>query len=425
METNPVQFFAVGIAALCGAAAIVLLMRRRPEWSMILWTATLFFTPVWLGSSVLGVFLNALTVMTVLAIFSGSARGLRWTMVDTVMGVLFMSLVLGYAAGNAVTGHIQEALLVWFTPYIWGRLVLSRVSAHWVATCIAVAAIGVSLLAIVEFVTGENIFLTLPGAGSSVWGEQRERAGFLRVEGAFGHSIALGGTLSMAASFVMSVLWPAWIRVSALLLIGVATSLTFSRLGIVGFVLTVLLAVLFLGAYLGRRLQLAAVAILGLALIVALPVMLQIFGEAGAEAEGSAGYRVDLIPLVNTMVPLGVSPAREVLATGEDYWGGFRSIDSAMILLGLRFGLIPLAIVLLLLIILIVSVLRRRATPASIALAAQVPAFAAVALITQYAAFVWFAAGLAVASYSLIATSGPQVFSEVRASEKKDVVRVA
>ena len=63
--------------------------------------------------------------------------------------------------------------------------------------------------------------------------------------------------------------------------------------------------------------------------------------------------------------------------------------------------MLPLAVVLLLLAILVGSVVIGRATPASVALVAQIPAFATVALITQYAAFVWFAAGLAVSAYAV------------------------
>jgi hypothetical protein len=161
--------------------------------------------------------------------------------------------------------------------------------------------------------------------------------------------------------------------------------------------------------------------ILGIGSAVALPILLEVFGAAGAEAEGSAGYRFDLVPLINSMVVLGVSPSREVLATGEDYWGGFRSIDSALILIGLRFGLLCLVIVVLLLAMLLVGVLRR-ASPASVALVAQIPAFATVALITQYAVFVWFTAGLAVASYTLSRGSAAGGRIEERVVSARDVV---
>lgn len=399
MGSNPIQLAAVGAAALCVGLGLFLLFRAQPKWAMALWATALFFTPVWLGANVPGMFLNALTAVTLLCIASGYTAALRWSWIDTMMIVLLAVLVLAQVFGGSVIGHVQQSLLTWFVPYVWGRLVLGRVSENWVAVCITVAAGVAAVLAIAEFFTGTNIFLSVPG-DPGVWGAQQIRGGQLRVEGAFGHSIALGGSLAMAAAFILTVRWRGWIRASILVVVGIATALTFSRLGLVGFALTVLLAIGLLGRYMAGRFRIAILVTGIVGTAVAIPALLSVFGEAGAEAEGSAGYRFDLVQLVNAMVVLGVSPSREVLATGEDYWGGFRSIDSALILIGLRFGLLCLVIVVVMLLALVISLLRR-ATPAGVALAAQIPAFATVALITQYAVFVWFAAGLAVASYSL------------------------
>jgi hypothetical protein len=63
--------------------------------------------------------------------------------------------------------------------------------------------------------------------------------------------------------------------------------------------------------------------------------------------------------------------------------------------------LIPLIIVITLLSIAVVLLVRGRATAPTIAIVAQIPALAAVALITQYAVFVCFMGGLAVACQML------------------------
>jgi hypothetical protein len=143
----------------------------------------------------------------------------------------------------------------------------------------------------------------------------------------------------------------------------------------------------------------SAVTIVGL--IIALPLITQVFDDAGEEAAGSAEYRGDLIPLIGKMVWLGISPSREVSANGIDYFGGYRSIDSALILTGLRHGLVPLIILVAALGICAWVVFTGRGSPAAVAVLSQVPALATVALITQYAQFLWFVAGLAVASYTL------------------------
>jgi hypothetical protein len=399
--SNPIQLVALAAAAMVAVLGLVLLIRRHPRWGMALWTLAFFFTPIWLGAGGMGIFVSGLTAMTVIAIISGIGPNLRWSIVDSVMVILLLVILLAYAIGGSITGHVQDSVVMWFLPYAWGRIVLARVSEEWVAACIATAAVVAALLGILEFVTSENLFLLVPGASSSIWGVLQVRGGLLRVEGAFGHSIALGGALAMSAAFVLAVRWRPWVRASALVVVGAATVLTFSRLGIIGFAVTLVLGVIFLGAYVGRGLRIAVLSILVVGAAAVVPTILDVFGEAGAEAEGSADYRVDLLGLTNSMAVLGISPAREVLPTGEDYWAGFRSIDSALILIGLRFGLLPLAVVLVLLAILLGSVIIGRATPASVALVAQIPAFATVALITQYAAFVWFAAGLAVSAYAL------------------------
>jgi hypothetical protein len=82
-------------------------------------------------------------------------------------------------------------------------------------------------------------------------------------------------------------------------------------------------------------------------------------------------------------------------STGQVYFGNFRSIDSQLILTGLSSGLIALAVVVVALGAGIVLVVTRRATPATIAVVAQIPALATVALITQYSVFLWVAVGLA------------------------------
>ena len=124
------------------------------------------------------------------------------------------------------------------------------------------------------------------------------------------------------------------------------------------------------------------------------------FLAAGDEAAGSADYRVDLIALVPDMTWFGVSPSFTVLSDGTLYYGDYRSIDSTILLMGLRFGLVPMLLFCLMLVVATVSVFVRP-SPAAVALVAQIPALTSVALITQYGVFLWFVGGLAVASYTL------------------------
>ncbi|WP_426625428.1 hypothetical protein ACPPVW_05030 [Leifsonia sp. McL0607] len=125
------------------------------------------------------------------------------------------------------------------------------------------------------------------------------------------------------------------------------------------------------------------------------PLVIAVFDEAGSEATDSANYRGDLTQLFGTMNPIGVASSAEKNSAGTLYFGNFRSIDSQLILTGLTNGVIVLAAVVAALVFGILLVLRGKATAATVALVAQIPAFATVALITQYSIFVWFVAGLA------------------------------
>lgn len=405
MGSNPVVLFAAMAVACAGGATLLFLFLRQPKAATIAWVAVLFLTPVWFGVQA-GIFITSLTAVTVIAIVASRGAGFRWSHVDTLVLVLLVTVLLAHLIGGAVWGHVQEVLTMWLLPYVWGRLILGAVSADWIAGAISAAAGVVAVLAVIEFLTAENPFFLFPGSGSSIWGTLQFRGGLPRAEGAFGHSIALGGALAISSPFILAARWPAWLRAVTLGVVALAVGMTFSRIGMVGLVLAVTLALVFLGRYLSAALRVGVVTLLGVAALIGFPLILQVFGEAGSEAEGSAEYRGNLLPLLDQMSPIGLSPSREVLATGEDYFGGFRSIDSALILTGLRFGWVPLLIIVVLLAIAVVPLFQRRASPASIALLAQIPAFATVALITQYAAFVWFIAGLAVASYSLDAGRG-------------------
>lgn len=401
MTGNPLMLVTAALIVANLGLAIWLLIRRDARWAMVLWTATLFFTPVYLSFGVAGVTLTILDVTTILVLVSclPGAR-LRWSVIDSLMVIVLICMFAGLLFG-AVRGHMQEVVLSWVLPYAWGRVVVARVGMDWIATCIGVAAVAASMLAIVEFATGVNIFVLIPGVAGAQWTQLQYRGGLLRAEGAFGHSISLGSSLAISAAFVLAARWKTLWKSLALAVVITGIVVTFSRIGLVGLSLVLGFSLLFLGHYIRRvqRLVVFGLALVGMA--VALPFITVVFDDAGQEASGSADYRGDLLSLLDDMALIGISPAREVSPRGIDYYGGYRSIDSALILTGLRHGMIPLLLFLVMLAICAWVVLSGRGNPAAVAVLSQVPALATVALITQYAQFIWFAAGLAVASYSL------------------------
>lgn len=401
MGGDPLRTLTLLLVAANVGLALWLLFRRDARWAMLAWAIALFFTPVYLTFSVQGIALTVLDVVTILALAASlPAERLRWSVVDTVVVAAFACLFAGLAFG-AVPGHVQYSVMSWLLPYAWGRVVVAAVGMDWVATCIGGAAVLAAALAIIEFITGVNLFVLIPGVQGAMWTGLQLRGGLLRAEGAFGHSISLGSSLAISTAFLLAAPWRLRWKVTAFTIVLIGTIMTFSRIGLIGVVIVVMLSTLLLGKYIRRSQRLVVGLITLVGAIIALPIITQVFDDAGDEAAGSAEYRADLVPLIREMNWLGISPARELAPTGIDYYAGYRSIDSALILTGLRHGMVPLLILLGALAICAWVVFTGRGSPAAVAVLSQVPAIATVALITQYAQFLWFAAGVAVASYTL------------------------
>lgn len=401
MAGNPLTTVAVLLIAANAGLALWLLYRRDSRWAVALWAAALFFTPVYVNFSIQSITLTVLDILTIASLAACAPQSkLRWTVIDTLVVGAFVSIFLGLLFGG-VPGHVQYSVLSWLLPYAWGRVAFAQVGMEWIAICISVGAVGASVLAIAEFLSGSNLYVTLPGVAGEMWTSLQYRGGLLRAEGAFGHSISLGSSLAVSSAFLLATPWRLWVKATAFAIVTTAVVMTFSRIGLVGLVLVVVFAALFLGRYIRPAHRIAVSCVTLIATAVAMPLISTVFDDAGEEAAGSAEYRADLLPLVRQMVYIGVTPAREVSADGIDYYGGFQSIDSALILTGLRHGLIPLALFVVMLAVCAAVVFSGRGNPAAVAVLSQLPALATVALITQYAQFLWFVAGVAVAACSV------------------------
>ena len=361
-----------------------------------------FLVPIWVGVQA-GVYWSALTARHHRRARRVVDHDLTFSYVD-VLVVGFVLLVLAaYLVGGSTWGHVLIVLFGWLVPYVWGRFVLVRVEAEWLYSCIAVAATAAAVLGIIEFATGFNPFvgIAMPNGAWRTWHELQPRGGFVRAEGAFGHSIAFASALAMSTVFVIVTRWPSWVRLACLAVIVTAVGMSFSRIGLITLAITLVLAVLLLGRWMTRAMRVGVVVLLVAASAVAVPLLGDVFTAAGEEAGGSAEYRSDLATLFGDMRALGITTSWTVLPSGETYYGSFQSIDSELVLTGLRFGIVPLVVLVVAIVACVLGLLRGRATPAAVAIAAQIPAFAAVALITQYGYLVWFLAGLAVTSYKL------------------------
>ena len=393
--------FAAVVAGLVFIAA-----HRSPRLAVVAAVAAIAFVPVWIG---IGLGFNGnlfLPVATLAAIACAVAvlpiRGFRFSLVDALL--IFLVVL---AASSLITSDTSLALSFLVTPfmyfvggYLFGRVASARVGVDFVYRVVAIVFSIVAVLAIIEFVTGFNPFIGLKVNNSlfSAWGTLQERGGQLRAEGAFGHSIALGASLALAIPLTLSTGFRFAIRIGMVALMSVATVFTFSRIGIISAFLGIALCALFLRDRLTPR-QRGVLLGGGLAVaLVMLPFVTTVFGEAGDEAANSADYRGDLVPLLLDANLVGFSDLVHHSPTGALSFGDFQSIDSQLVLTGLTNGLLALIAAGIALTVASVLVLRGRAQPATIAIVAQIPALATVALITQYSIMLWIVIGFAATS---------------------------
>lgn len=396
---SPLILAAIG---LCCAIVGWIVFRASPRLTFVMWALTMFFVPVWIGATA-GPFIAAITGVTLLAIAS-NLRRVPLAAADFVVGTFAVFVLVLFALRLVELTPMVTAVLEWFVPYVWGRIAAARLGTNRATSIIAGVAAFAAVLAIVEFITATNVFILLPALGPSfeTWGELQERGGFLRAEGAFGHSIALGAALAMAAPFAMAARWRLATRVAVLCALAAASVVTFSRIGLVGLVLGIALSILVLPG-LGRATRVVVAVAGAVGALVAVPFLSSVFLEAGEEASGSAMYRSGLFVLAGQVQPLGSAGGWQSLATNGAYLGYYAdSVDNAVLVAALSYGAIPTGLVLVGLVGLAVTLLQRgRANPATIAVVTQLPAVVSVALITQYGMFLWFLAGLAVAWRSM------------------------
>lgn len=393
-----------GVAAALGLLA-VLVARHRPLVGLVTYVALLAMVPAWLGMQVV-VFVTPATGVGVALVLAAWRRvDLRVHAVDLVMLGVVLAVVTAFAVGDIPLAPTYAVLVGWLVPYAVGRVVSLRLHPSVIATVVGAVLGVVALLGLLEHLTGTNLFVGLgagspfaEGSGYRIWSVIQERGGQARVEVAFGHSIALGATLGLAVPFLwVSRLRPV-LKGAALLAVGACSVFTYSRIGMISVGLALVLSLVLLGHAVTRRFRVTVSVALAVAAAVVVPTALEVFSSAGDEAEGSAQYRGDLTSLVPRMAWLGQSAAAAQDAAGTRSFGGFESIDSALILVGLTYGLLPLLLLLAAACAAVVGLLRRRREAPLVAVVALLPALTSVAFITQFTTFFWFVVGLAVAT---------------------------
>ena len=392
----------------------VVVMARAPRVALAGWLLAVCAVPVWAGVVVVinwephVVATLGLAVSLVLALAAGrGAESVRLTWADGLMAVFVAVSLVPALAGRADISEVFQLLVGWFVPFLAGRVIGHRVPVVQVYGAFAAAFTVVGVLTLVEFVTGWNPFVLIPGSNDlyGPWSPIQVRGGQARAEGAFGHSIALGASLALAAPLTLAAPFRTGVRLLMVAVQLAASVVTFSRIGLATAVLGVVLTVLAVRTGLPAQLRWAIAGALVVGAAASASLLTSVFAAAGSEATDSADYRVDLLALLPSVRLFGHADSLQRSPTGEQSFGSFQSVDNALLLVALDYGWVPVALVLVLLLTAVGAAVTRRATPPTLALVAQLPAFVSVALITQYATLAWFIAGLAV--YSQAAAQRP------------------
>lgn len=413
LPASAVDELAVLVVAGALGLAAVAVVRARPVLGLVGYLALLAFVPAWFGIQKVVFLTPASAVGLALVVAAWRRVDLRLHAFDLVMLGVVSLVVTSFLAGYVPLPSAYAVVLSWAAPYVVGRVASVQVAPRVVATCVAAVLGLVALAAVAEHLTGTNPFVGF-GAGTpfversgyALWSAIQVRGGQARAEAAFGHSIALGATLGMAVPFVwVSALRP-WVKAVALLVVPAAAVFTFSRIGMVSVGVALVLSLLFLGRHVSPRFRLGVLVLLAAGAAVVVPLALEVFSSAGEEASGSAEYRGDLLRLVPELAWVGESPAAARDAAGQRSFGGFESIDSAIVLVGLRYGLLPLLLLLAGALAGLLALLRGRREAALVAALATLPALTSVAFITQFTTFFWFVVGLAVAGPSEVPPAG-------------------
>jgi hypothetical protein len=390
------------------ACLVATLLVGRPRAALSCWWLVMLLVPFWLQVRIGPVPLppQSLAVFLVLPtiVFSRSGGNrLGWSLIDTGFVGFLLALLAAQRFGSTTLGVTGGTVIQGSLAYIVGRLLMPAAGTDFTLRLFAISLTGLAIWAILEFVTGVHIFAHLASsAGTQEWGGLSNRAGDTRSEASFGQPIALGATLALAVPFIYVSRYSLRTRLLMLAIVGTGVLTALSRGAVLAAILGLLLVLLFAGSMIDRRSRI----LLGStsALIVFMPVLLALgyaVRAGGKRVALSAEHRYLLYEYFPQDVrPLGLARNVIIQTNGHQIWRSFESIDSTFVALGIDFGWIPLLFVAALFLAVGFHIVKRRTSVFQIALFAQLPVLATVALITQYRSLVFFMVGAAAATWN-------------------------
>lgn len=394
-------FSPVLCAALIGPFLAFAIFTKRPRLGFTAWLVSVAAIPCWIGVNA-AFFVPASLIgagVALTCLFVGTTWRPNWA--DLAVVVLLVAawfgVEFGSSAGQSNATAFASMFTLWLPGYLVGRFVCEKASISFVKAAVGITMGTAALLAIIEKLLSWHPFAGQVAVNSlaAIWAPIQVRGGVERSEWAFGHSIALGGSLSLAIPFLLSSSLKTKTKtiLLALILAGVATTL--SRGAMLAAGVTLLLSLMTSRNLRGGHKALLFVAS-GILAGFVIADFSTVSDEAGSEVTDSSGYRISLFTrLISTLEPFGRSSSYMSGANGQVQYGNFTSIDNSFMAIGLGFGWIAMAVVAIPFVVMAWRFIQRSASFAEIALLGQLPVITTVAMITQYQVIVWMVAGLA------------------------------
>lgn len=386
--------------ALAGACLLFLAFWGHPRRALVVWLLSLTMVPPWISvhAIVLWSLPCLIGLLAIAATVFQSDLQARLTLSKfDVYFVFFYLVCVGVLAANKADAHAPVIIFVnWVIPYVTARVLVSATGNRFATDAIGLIFGIVGGLAILELVLDWHPFIQWDFGSAPVfelWRQIQYRMGAPRSEWAFGHSIALGGSLALSIPFVARSSFSAGPKTVLLFLIGGGVAATASRAAAVSAILVA--GICILNAQKLRHARALSIVLSGVGVLLAVNFMLPLMdtwlvGTARGDRL-SALYRGELY--TNFLGRLEWFAPYDVYAPGEN---ADQSIDSAVLDVGLRLGWGVLILAAIPLFIAAVRVVSGRATAGEIALVGQIPLFATVALITQYGNWIFVIAGVTV-----------------------------
>ena len=393
-------FIAVGGGAIMllvvvGVGWLLAAVWGRPRVAFVVWLLSIAMVPEWVGvNSLIAVPVYCLVAFAVLAASVAKSRA-RFTSFDAYFAAFLCLALLASLYSGTNKALWAEMAIRWGLPFFAGRIIVGATGVRFAANAIAAVLGIVGALACVELLLVWHPFVTWDFSSNpqafQAWHSIQVRGGRDRSEWAFGHSIALGGSLALGIPFVAISTYQRLVKFVLLAAIMAGILATDSRAALLSAVLSgVLCLSYFLRGSFVRAFGLIFTSMAVLFTLSPYGALLQTWARGQSDEERvSARYRDQLYAqYFDGIAWFGRSNAVDSRS--------IPSIDSAILRTGLEFGWVIVVLALIPLVLSVIRLVAGRATIAEVAIVGQIPLFLTVALITQYQSVVFLAVSIAV-----------------------------